>query len=94
MNIPEAIDGLDFHKIQKAMIATNWTWKGEPPTIKDMKNTAEMCLYGAVYDSDSPLSLFSTGGFTALYNRKTDTGLVMFVLEHSPICALWDTIKR
>lgn len=63
------MDRFDFEKVQRTMLELGWRWRGEDPTLEEIKGTAET-LIGYVTRSieegwDSPWLSSSTGGFRA-----------------------------
>ena len=45
--IKDIMDEFDFDQVERAMEALNWRWRGEIPTIYDLRETAESLLRGA-----------------------------------------------
>ena len=45
--IKDIIVEFDFDQVERAMEALNWKWRGETPTIYDLRETAESLLRGA-----------------------------------------------
>jgi len=71
--IKEIMDEFDFDRVERTMEALNWRWRGEIPTLYDLRETAERLLRGA---AESRLGAFknehweipiinATGGFEA-----------------------------
>lgn len=63
------MDGFDFEKVQRTMLTLGWRWRGEEPTLEDMKSTAEMLISWVTRTIEggweSPWLSSSTGGFKA-----------------------------
>jgi hypothetical protein len=79
-HIQYIIDDFDFEKVNKIMVALNWTWfynlTFNVPTVDQLKETAKILLY-RVYFEDFDLT--SSGGFCA---RKYDDHLKLeFIVE-------------
>ena len=65
-DINDILNEFDFHKVQKAMAALNWTWRGSEdiPTIKELRKTASYLLdYAKTAISEIPDYTTATGGF-------------------------------
>lgn len=67
-DIEHILDEFDFHKVQKAMEALNWTWATSDgiPDIGELRKTARYLLnfcYNA--DATEPTFVTGTGGFEA-----------------------------
>ena len=67
-DIETILDEFDFHKVQKAMEALDWTWASSAgvPTIGELRKTARYLLnfcYNA--DATEPTYVTGTGGFEA-----------------------------
>ena len=45
--IRDIMDEFDFDQVERAMEALNWKWRGETPTIYDLREEAERLLRGA-----------------------------------------------
>ena len=45
--IKEIMDEFDFNKVECVMDALNWRWRGQIPTIDDLRDEAERLLRGA-----------------------------------------------
>jgi uncharacterized ferredoxin-like protein len=92
--IKEIMDEFDFDRVETVMDALDWKWRGETPTIEDLKDEAERLLRGA---AESRLGAFKNehhgvaiinacGGFEARAFCNEDktkiTGLdLAFVVE-------------
>lgn len=67
------MERFDFGRVQRTMEALNWGWMGEqaPPSMRDIKSTAEDVMRWAVsgYTEGAPFYSTGTGGFTALILR-------------------------
>lgn len=59
----------NFEKVQRTMLALGWRWRGEEPTLEQIKGTAEMLINyvtRAIEEGwESPFLSTSTGGFKA-----------------------------
>jgi hypothetical protein len=71
--IKDIMDEFDFDQVERAMGALDWKWRGEMPTIYDLRETAERLLRGAAASRlgdykgthhEIPI-LNGTGGFEA-----------------------------
>ena len=65
-DINDILNEFDFHKVQKAMVALNWTWRDSEniPTIKQLRRTASYLLeYAKNSNSEIPDYITATGGF-------------------------------
>ncbi len=71
--IEDILNEFDFDKVERAMEALNWKWRGEIPTIYDLREEAERLLWGAAKSRlgsfknehhDIPI-INATGGFEA-----------------------------
>jgi hypothetical protein len=60
--IGQIIDRFDFGKVHDYMVHVDWKWRGEMPTIDDLKRTAAILLVDAMQSSAATLST-GTGGF-------------------------------
>ena len=60
------MDRFNFEKVQRTMLALGWRWRGEDPTLEQIKGTAEMlisCVTRAIEEGwESPFLSSSTGG--------------------------------
>jgi hypothetical protein len=45
--IKEIMDEFEFNRVECVMDALNWRWRGEIPTIQDLREEAERLLRGA-----------------------------------------------
>ncbi len=45
--IKDIMDEFDFDQVERAMEALNWKWRGETPTLYDLRKEAEHLLRGA-----------------------------------------------
>jgi hypothetical protein len=71
--IKEIIDEFDFDKVERTMEALNWKWRGETPTLYDLRKEAEHLLRGAAKsrlsdfkDTHHDVAIINaTGGFEA-----------------------------
>jgi len=45
--IEDIMDEFDFDQVERAMEALNWKWRGETPSIEDLREEAERLLRGA-----------------------------------------------
>jgi hypothetical protein len=92
--IKDIMDEFDFGRVETAMDALDWEWRGETPTIKDLEKEAERLLRGAAESRlgrfkdahhDTPIKN-ACGGFEARAFCNEDktkiTGLdLAFVVE-------------
>lgn len=60
--IGQIIDRFDFQKVHDYMVQVDWKWRGEIPTIDDLKGTAAILLVSAMQNSEETMST-GTGGF-------------------------------
>ena len=70
-DINDILNEFDFHKVQKAMAALNWTWwdSEDIPTIKELRKTASDLLeYAKNSNSEIPDYMTGTGGFEVTRN--------------------------
>lgn len=70
-DIEDILDEFDFHKVQKAMEALNWTWATSDgvPTIGELRRCARRLLnYAVQVDSSFPDYSTATGGFEVSRN--------------------------
>jgi hypothetical protein len=85
--IRDIMDEFDFDRVERTMEALNWKWRGETPTLYDLRETAERLLRGAAESRlgrfkdthhDTPI-INATGGFEAKAfcneNKTKITGL-------------------
>jgi hypothetical protein len=71
--IKEIMDEFDFDRVERAMEALDWKWRGEIPTLYDLRETAESLLRGAAKsrlndfkDAHHDTAIINgTGGFEA-----------------------------
>ena len=85
------IGQFDFHKVHKAMEATNWEWATGTddncaiPSIRNIIDTAKDLLGKVIehYEETGETTSWATGGFTA-YISENEIGL-MFNLEETSI---------
>jgi hypothetical protein len=71
--IKDIMDEFDFDKVYEAMDALDWKWRGEIPSISDLRETAESLLRGAAEsrlghfkDTHHEVAIINgTGGFEA-----------------------------
>ncbi len=62
--VGQIIDRFDFQKVHDYMVQVDWKWRGEMPTIDDLKRTAAILLVNAMQNSEETMST-GTGGFRA-----------------------------
>jgi hypothetical protein len=60
--IGQIIDRFDFQKVHDYMVAKDWRWHDEVPTMEDLKSTALRLLVEAQMDPQDVVSM-GTGGF-------------------------------
>ena len=96
--IKDIMDEFDFDQVERAMDALNWRWRGETPTIQDLREEAERLLRGAaenrlgIYkDTHHELaSVYATGGFEA--KAWCDEGKTKVIgLQLDFIVTSWDS---
>lgn len=58
--IDEILDEFDFERVHKVMVALNWEWCGEVPTIAELRREARRLLRDCANNEGSSLSC---GGF-------------------------------
>jgi hypothetical protein len=71
--IRDIMDEFDFDKVYEAMDALDWKWRGQTPSIEDLRETAESLLRGAAKsrlgdfkDTHHDVAIINgTGGFEA-----------------------------
>ena len=71
--IKDIMDEFDFDKVYETMDALDWKWRGETPSIEDLRETAEYLLRGAAKsrlgdfkDTHHDVAIINgTGGFEA-----------------------------
>jgi hypothetical protein len=71
--IEDIMDEFDFDKVYETMDALDWKWRGETPSIEDLRETAEYLLRGAAKsrlgdfkDTHHDVAIINgTGGFEA-----------------------------
>jgi hypothetical protein len=85
--IRDIMDEFDFDKVYEAMDALDWKWRGQTPSIEDLRETAESLLRGAAKsrlgdfkDTHHDVAIINgTGGFEAKAfcneNKTKITGL-------------------
>jgi len=96
--IRDIIDEFDFDKVERTMEALNWKWRGETPTLYDLRKEAEHLLRGAAKsrlsdfkDTHHDVAIINaTGGFEARAycneNKTKITGLDLAFIVTS-----WDS---
>lgn len=60
----------DFVKVLNYMKSIGWQYRGQEPTLEDIKDAARMCLRNCVNDFEKtnvPYGNCGTGGFSATY---------------------------
>ena len=85
--IRDIMDEFDFDKVYEAMDALDWKWRGQTPSIEDLREEAERLLRGAAKsrlgdfkDAHHDVAIINaTGGFEAKAfcneNKTKITGL-------------------
>ena len=85
--IKDIMDYFDFDQVERTMEALNWKWRGETPTLYDLRKEAEHLLRGAAKsrlsdfkDTHHDVAIINaTGGFEARAycneNKTKITGL-------------------
>jgi hypothetical protein len=98
--IAEIMEEFDFEKVQKAMRALNWTWRGsdQSPTVPELQETAEDLLISAIdgiqkerYMEPDVSYYAGTGGFEATAALGMDRKLCHLSLKF--IVSEWDVNK-
>ena len=96
--IEDIMDEFDFDKVYETMDALDWKWRGETPSIEDLRETAEYLLRGAAKsrlgdfkDTHHDVAIINgTGGFEAKAfcdeNKTKITGLQLDFIVTS-----WDS---
>jgi hypothetical protein len=96
--IEDIMDEFDFDKVYETMDALDWKWRGETPSIEDLRETAEYLLRGAAKsrlgdfkDTHHDVAIINgTGGFEAKAfcdeNKTKITGLDLAFIVTS-----WDS---
>ncbi len=96
--IKDIMDEFDFDQVERAMEALNWRWRGEIPTIYDLRETAESLLRGAAKsrlsdfkDTHHEIAIINgTGGFEArAYCNEDKTKITG--LDLAFIVSSWDS---
>jgi hypothetical protein len=96
--IKDIMDEFDFDQVERAMEALNWRWRGEIPTIYDLRETAESLLRGAAKsrlgdfkDTHHEIAIINgTGGFEArAYCNKDKTKITG--LDLAFVVSSWDS---
>jgi hypothetical protein len=96
--IKDILNEFDFDQVERAMEALNWKWRGETPTIYDLRETAESLLRGAAKsrlsdfkDTHHEIAIINgTGGFEArAYCNKDKTKITG--LDLAFIVSSWDS---
>jgi hypothetical protein len=96
--IKDIMDEFDFDQVERAMEALNWKWRGETPTLYDLRETAESLLRGAAKsrlgdfkDTHHEIAIINgTGGFEArAYCNKDKTKITG--LDLAFIVSSWDS---
>lgn len=96
--IKDIMDEFDFDQVERAMEALNWRWRGEIPTIYDLRETAESLLRGAAKsrlgdfkDTHHEIAIINgTGGFEArAYCNEDKTKITG--LDLAFVVSSWDS---
>jgi hypothetical protein len=96
--IKDIMDEFDFDQVERAMEALNWKWRGETPTLYDLRETAESLLRGAAKsrlgdfkDTHHEIAIINgTGGFEArAYCNKDKTKITG--LDLAFVVSSWDS---
>lgn len=99
--ISEILEEFDFERVQFAMEALNWTWRGSKrsPTLSQLQETAENLLISAIDGIQKELDmkpdvsyLAGTGGFEATAALGEDLKLSYLSLKF--VITEWDTNKN
>ena len=96
--IKDILNEFDFDQVERAMEALNWKWRGETPTLYDLRETAESLLRGAAKsrlgdfkDTHHEIAIINgTGGFEArAYCNEDKTKITG--LDLAFIVSSWDS---
>ena len=96
--IRDIMDEFDFDKVYEAMDALDWKWRGQTPSIEDLRETAESLLRGAAKsrlgdfkDTHHDVAIINgTGGFEAkAYCNENKTKITG--LDLAFIITSWDS---
>ena len=96
--INDIMEEFDFDKVERAMDALNWRWRGQIPSIEDLREEAERLLRGAAAsrlgaykDSHHEVaSVYATGGFEAkAWCDESKTKIIGLQLDF--IVTSWDS---
>jgi len=96
--IKDILNEFDFDKVYEAMDALDWRWRGEIPTIYDLRETAESLLRGAAKsrlsdfkDTHHEIAIINgTGGFEArAYCNEDKTKITG--LDLAFVVSSWDS---
>jgi hypothetical protein len=96
--IRDIIDEFDFDKVERTMEALNWKWRGETPTLYDLRKEAEHLLRGAAKsrlsdfkDTHHDVAIINaTGGFEA--KAWCDEGKTKIIgLDLAFVVESWDS---
>lgn len=96
--ISEIMEEFDFERVQTAMQALNWAWRGSKhsPTLSELQETAEDLLISAIDGIQKELDMqpnvsycAGTGGFEATAILGEDLKLCYLSLKF--IVTEWDT---
>jgi hypothetical protein len=96
--IKDILNEFDFDKVYEAMDALDWKWRGQTPSIEDLRETAESLLRGAAKsrlsdfkDTHHEIAIINgTGGFEArAYCNEDKTKITG--LDLAFIVTSWDS---
>jgi len=96
--IKDIMDNFEFDKVYEAMDALDWKWRGQTPSIEDLREEAERLLWGAAKsrlgdfkDTHHDVAIINaTGGFEA--KAWCDGGKTKIIgLDLAFIVESWDS---
>jgi hypothetical protein len=96
--IKDIMDNFEFDKVYEAMDALDWKWRGETPSLYDLREKADSLLWGAAKSRlgdfknehhDTPI-INATGGFEArAYCNEDKTKITR--LDLAFVVTSWDS---
>jgi len=96
--IKDIMDNFEFDKVYEAMDALDWRWRGEIPSLYDLREKADSLLWGAAKSRlgsfkdehhDTPI-INATGGFEArAYCNEEKTKITR--LDLAFVVTSWDS---
>jgi hypothetical protein len=96
--VEQVLENFNFNKVYLTMKALGWTWgmQTTPPTVEDLKRTAEYLLRGSIDGAIKSRDLrewegylHATGGFKATAYRNRHKHIVSVQLEF--IVTQWES---